>query len=643
MKTAVVVGSGAAGSTVARLLALSGGWNVVVLEKGLNRYRGLGGPPGRVTNVFANDEVGYESRPNPIYPDTRLEPRSFRTSPSDGDRIYVGDVNNLPSTVGGGTVHFDAKARRFREVDFVANSLLGGAAGRPAVPGTTYADWPVGYRHLEPFYAVMEEIVGVQGPAHRDHSGRVVNPNPNESWRSTPHVMPPGVAMYGNLLLADAARTLGYHPAAVPTAINSRPYAGRPACNDCSFCLDYGCTVNAKGSGVWQLNDALATGRARLVSGAYVVGVQTGPGARGRRRATGVTYVDRDGRTHTQSADLVVLANSPIEAVRLSLLSGIGRGPADASPASLTPSREEPSGMLGRNLMFHLETVVAGIFDRSIHSWRGRTSTHTLDDFAGPGPTPAQFDPAVPMGGLCEIGGNYDPVSQAAGLYPVAPMGQAHREMMAFGPLVGHIAALTMQGQDMPQATNYVDLDPTLVDVAGQPVPRVTYKNHPYELAAAAYYQPRMMEIFDAVAAAHPSGPKPLVVAPLNTTVPAAFDAATEPVLAQTPFSEIPQSKHIMGTHRMALEPGGGPCDPYGRYWAFDNLYHAGGGLFVTAPGFNVTLTIWALSYWVAAAVVAGVGGQGGYTAADVDEAWPRMTEVIRRLDGKTMAARALR
>ena len=40
-------------------------------------------------------------------------------------------------------MHFDAKARRFREVDFIANSLLGGTPDRPAVPGTTYADWPV--------------------------------------------------------------------------------------------------------------------------------------------------------------------------------------------------------------------------------------------------------------------------------------------------------------------------------------------------------------------------------------------------------------------------------------------------------------------------------------------------------------------
>jgi len=96
-----------------------------------------------------------------------------------------------------------------------------------------------------------------------------------------------------------------------------------------------------------------------------------------------------------------------------------------------------------------------------------------------------------------------------------------------------------------------------------------------------------------------------------------------------------------MGTHRMALTPEGGPCDPYGRYWNFDNLYHAGGGLFVTAPGFNVTLTMWALSYWVAAAIVSGISYgsniQASYRSEDVDSNWTTLTEVLAAFDPDTM------
>src|SRR5579875_3067323 len=316
-QTAIVVGSGISGSIFARVLARSGAWDVVVLEKGRNLFSGLGS--GAVSSVFANDEVGYRARTAPFMQDPLLEPRTFRPDPSAGARTFVGNVQFLPTTVGGGTVHFDAKMRRFREVDFVTNTLMGGGADRPAIPGTTYTDWPVQYPHLEPFYAVAEEILGVQGPARRV-GGSVANPNPYESWRSTPYPMPPGVDMLSSLLAAESARRLGYHPAAVPTGVNSRPYRGRPACVDCGFCLNYGCPINAKTSGAWPVSDALATGRTTLLTEANVVGIEWGPGPNGRYRVTGVSYVDGDGRTQTVAADLVVLANTPIEATRLSIL-----------------------------------------------------------------------------------------------------------------------------------------------------------------------------------------------------------------------------------------------------------------------------------------------------------------------------------
>lgn len=650
MKRAIVVGSGASGAMVARVLARSGGFTVTILEKGASLFAGLGGPAGSVTNLFSNDEVGWESRVNPIDQDPVTEPRSFRTDTSAGDRSFVGDVNNLPTTVGGATVHYDAKARRYREVDFIANSLMGGTVDRPAIEGTTYSDWPMTYSQLEPFYAVAEEVLGVQGPARR-RDGRVENPNPYESWRSTPYLMPPGVAQLNSLLPAQAADRLGYRSAPVPTAVLSRPYRGRQPCNDCGYCLNYGCTSGAKSSGVWPLNDALATGRARLISGANVVEILWDPPAAPGQRHTarGVRYLDPQGNSQSLTAELVILANTPIEASRLSFVSGIGTARPDPGRiSSAQPTDNEPSGLLGRNLMFHLQSAVVTIVDRPIHSNRGRTSTHTLDAFAGSGPSPHRFDPAVPRGGILEIGGNLNPVTQAEYFASVLS-GQAHKQLMGFAPFVEHLTTFTMQGEDMPQISNYVDLDPAVVDWWGQPVPRITYRNHPYEVAASAYYLPKMIEIMEAIGgpgSAYP-GARPLVVLPLSYQIPSVAPGQTgaalqQDVLASTPLSEVPASAHIMGTHRMATDPGQGPCDPYGRYWAFDNLYHAGGGLQPTAPGYNVTLTFWALSYWVAAAIVSGVGGAGGYRSGDVESELPRLLRVLRTVDPDTMIARRL-
>ena len=636
--SAIVVGSGASGGMVARLLAKAG-WTVTILDKGHNYFSGLGGDPAQTTNAFANDEMAYEARTPPIGQDTLLEPRSFRVTGASVDREFVGDVNTLPTTVGGGTTHYDAKARRFREIDFVTNSAFARAGGtnpsQPAIPGTTYADWPVEYKHLEPFYAVSEEIVGVQGPAHRNRHGHVVNPNPYESPRSTPFPMPPGVGQLNSLLPYYAAKLLGYGAAAVPTSIVSRPYRGRPACVDCSFCLDFGCPINAKGGGIWQVNDAIRAG-ATLISNANVTNIiLSGPSATsGRYRAAGVEYVDTTTGTTSQIlADIVVLANTPIEATRLSILSGISRN-------------LEPSGQLGQNLMFHLQTTTLAIMDREIHSFRGRTSTHTLDAFVGSGPGVDRFDPLVPRGGITEMGGNLNPV-QAGSEVAAFIYGEPLKAYMKLGPFTKRLVAFTLQGEDMPQATNKVDLDPALVDVYGMPIPRITYQSHPYEVAASAFYIPKLLEVMEAIGAPGTPYPDihPLLAASINTTLPAVLpgqvDQVTSQITSQTPFNTIPASRHIMGTHRMALTPEGGPCDPYGRYWNFDNLYHAGGGLFVTAPGFNVTLTMWALSYWVAAAIVSGISYgskiQAHYRSEDVDFNWTTLTEVLAAFEPDTM------
>ena len=65
-------------------------------------------------------------------------------------RSFVGDVNGLPTTVGGGTVHWDAKVPRFWRQDFKGRSLLG------PVPGANVADWPLTYDELAPYYDEVE-------------------------------------------------------------------------------------------------------------------------------------------------------------------------------------------------------------------------------------------------------------------------------------------------------------------------------------------------------------------------------------------------------------------------------------------------------------------------------------------------------
>src|SRR5439155_15120512 len=119
---AVIAGSGPGGSTMADVLTAAG-WSVIVLEKGRNHLIALD-PPHEPLGRYSNDEIKFHRR-HFLGPDPLLEPRTYRRSESDGDRLYTGDVNNLPSTVGGGGHHADAKLPRFQEGDFRLLTDLG--------------------------------------------------------------------------------------------------------------------------------------------------------------------------------------------------------------------------------------------------------------------------------------------------------------------------------------------------------------------------------------------------------------------------------------------------------------------------------------------------------------------------------------
>src|SRR5205807_1934657 len=142
-----------------------------------------------------------------------------------------------------------------------------------------------------------------------------------------------------------------------------------------------------------------------------------------------------------------------------------------------------------------------------------------------------------------------------------------------------------MQGEDMPQSTNRVDLDPHLRDVYGFPIPRITHSAHRFEMVASAHYGPRLQAICQAAPGAIPGA---------SAYVPAGI--AGELGGPGSAAARFAPTAHIMGTVRMGEDPQKSVTEAHGRLHDVENVYVGDGSVFVSAGGFNPSLTIMALS-----------------------------------------------
>jgi choline dehydrogenase-like flavoprotein len=544
---ALIIGSGPSGSAVAALLT-SHGQKVLVLEAGSNYFPGIDQPGPLPPPQFGNDELKllqrFQIRTDPV-----AEPRTFRHAISDGDRLAVGDYWFLAKTVGGGATHADLKTPRFMPDDFRLRSLRGD------VPGASFVDWPVQYDELEPFYLHAECQMGIQGAGDVD---------PFAGPRSGPYPTPPGAPMYAALKVAPAVANAGYTLFPCPTAVNSLPYDDRPACIDCGFCQGHPCAIHAKGTpGVTTLRKALLTGNCQLRPETRAVRLLVdGAGT----SVTGVEAILPDGTRDVFTADRYVLAANPIEDARLLFLSGTA-SPGDALGNS--------SGMVGRNLTLHHGVDVLGVFEDQLHGHRGRGSDHAFTDFRVPS------DTNRPVGGIVVVTAIPYLIQQATTFISqfgqLGVKGALLKKMLRQARPRDRLLSLTMYGEDAPQITNTVDLDPAVRDVDGIPVARITYKPHDYELSAAQFYVPKLIDILGAAGARF---------------------------AARTPPGDPPGSGHLMGTLRFGTDPSSSVCRPDGRFHDIGNLYGTGASLFPTSSGFNPTLTITTVASYVAAAML---------------------------------------
>jgi choline dehydrogenase-like flavoprotein len=492
---ALIVGSGFGGTMAAHAL-VHAGLRVLLLERGGWVRRGPenwnGDQAGLLSEHYSNES------PYLVY--------------DERGRSTAGSF----FCVGGPSVFYGGVALRFRAEDFESN---------PELDRNTGAAWPFAYHDLEPYYAAAERIIGVAGESGQDST---------EPPRSEPYPQRPAELAPTSARIAEAARSLGYHPFRLPLAINYGTASGRNRCVACGTCDGFACAIGAK-------NDLATSVLPRLVE----LGLELQPHRVVTRilvqkgRVTGVVAADtRTGNPTVYRADRVVLAAGALGSPHIVLASGL--------------QRRNPGGhVVGRYLMRHHNRIAFGVFssppaaDGPFHKQIGIHDLYFGD--------PASGTLRGKLGGIQQVG---------------TPPGALVRRQIA-GPigaigarLVRHLTGLLTIAEDQPQFDNRVVLDARRTDRFGLPRLIVSHRYSRRDVAASRL---------------------------LMQAARAVLRRAGAWACYQ---HQIRTFSHAVGTMRMGSDPRTSALDQFGCFRGVENLFVLDGSFMPRSGGVNPSLTI---------------------------------------------------
>ena len=157
--------------------------------------------------------------------------------------------------------------------------------------------------------------------------------------------------------------------------------------------------------------------------------------------------------------------------------------------------------------------------------------------------------------------------------------GENHHE--EFKERFGHMVAITIMTEDLPEEHNTVTLDPDLTDSDGIPAPKLNYTVSENTSKMLEHAVARATEVLEA------AGAKKTFAQPLRRNA----------------------GWHLLGTARMGEDPASSVVDRWGRTHDVSNLFIIDGSIFTTSACVNPTPTIQALALRTAD-YLKGEGGQ---------------------------------
>ena len=560
---AVIIGYGWTGAIMAKTLT-DAGLSVVALERGPARDTA---PDFEFPRIV--DELKHGVR-GELWQPLAKETVTIRHSPAGVAapyRRYGSFV--LGNGVGGAGVHWNGQLWRASPEDLRLRSHVEQRYGKKFIPpGMTIQDYPVTFEELEPHFDHFEKVCGTSGVAGNLRGTLRAGGDPFDGARSDEFPTPAMPAIESARLFEKAATELGYKPFPVPAANSSvaytNPYGVRMGpCNLCGFCERFGCFLYSKASPQTTILPILQ-GRPDLEvrTNSYVTRILLDPSG---KRATGVLYIDANGREVEQPANLVMLCAFQMHNVRLLLLSGIGK-PYD--PAS-------NEGVVGRNYAYQTGSGSTAFFeDAKFNSFAAAGSLGVAaDDYNSD-----NFDhgPHGFVGGasITSAHTNGRPIQ-----FHPTPRGTPNwgsQWKKAVRDTYQRITSVSAQGSVMSYRNNYLDLDPTYKDPLGRPLMRMTFDYQDNERKMANWMADRCDEIAKAMGAR---------TTQLNRLV--------------GPWSVVPyQSTHNTGGAVMGSDPKTSVLNRYLQSWDVSNVFVMGASAFPQNAGYNPTGTVGALTYW---------------------------------------------
>jgi choline dehydrogenase-like flavoprotein len=544
----VIIGSGAGGGTVTKVLA-DLGVSVALLEAGPPLdpakdfkehvwphqvpHRGIGeggigyfGPTPWAFGYFTTTSGGWQLKGEP-----------YTVAPGNKFEWFRSRV------VGGRTNHYGRISLRFADYDFAPYSRDG--------LGT---DWPITYDDIAPYYDKAERFIGVTG------SKEGIRSAPDGIFQTCP---PPRVH---ETLVQRAAKKLNIPCIPSRLAVITQPTNGRPACHYCAQC-GRGCvTASNYSSSQVQVFPAMKTGRVKLFTGAMARELITD----GTGKVTAVSYVDKATRTEQKiRCRTVVVACGACESARLLLNSKSATHPNGVG---------NDSGQVGRYLTdsvgYALGAHIPALEGLPRHNSDGMGGMHVYIPWWLWDAKNKDF----PRGYHVEIGGGF-------GMPGIGSFAGECRRHEGYGKDLkdsirnryGANVSMAGRGEQIPNENTFCEIDPDVVDQYGIPVLRFHFQWTDAELKQAAHMHDTFQAILETMGG--------------TVTRPRANFLAGEGI------STGGEIIHELGTVRMGNDPAKSVLNKYCQAHDAKNVFVADAAPFVSNPDKNPTLTIIALAW----------------------------------------------